>query len=87
MPKDGEVHQCELLEYLGRYLYYVDGGEFRRWQFIVPRESTGTEDMDYLTYVLFCPCCGLDLRPDTGSGIAGRPQLQELLRSLKEVES
>ena len=82
MPKDGDIHQCELLKYLGRYLHYTDGGEYRRWRFIVPKASTGTEDMDNLTYVLFCPCCGLDLRADTGSGISGRPQLQQLLKKV-----
>lgn len=81
MPKDGEIHQCELLKYFNRYLYYVKSKHgASRWRFIVPKDSTGTDDMDYLGCVLFCPCCGLDLRPDTGEGAPGRPELERLLK-------
>lgn len=103
MPKDGEIHQCELLEYQGRYLQFVVADSEQipterrlfpetkwyhsRWELILPNESTGNGDVAILTHVLFCPCCGEDLRPDTVGCIAGRPQLAGILHQLKHTES
>ena len=88
MPKNGERHQCELLDYLGRYLEYmgpVNHPEMHRWQFIMPHKASGIEDMVYLDCVLFCPCCGEDFREDTGIGLAGRPKLQECIVNAKNT--
>ena len=87
MPKDGDTHQCELLEYLGRYLDYVGPSSqgYSRWRFVVPEESLGDGKGDtiFLQYVLYCPCCGMDLREDTGPGFAGKPRLHELIQEAK----
>lgn len=86
-PQDDEIHQCELLKYLNRYLQYVRMPHSSRWRLIVPEDSTGDNDMVVLSYVLFCPCCGKDLRKDTGEGIPGRPHLESLLAEVKGKEN
>ena len=82
LPQDEEVHQCVLLKYLNRYLHYVRTPHRSRWRLIVPKESTGTDDLNVLDYVLFCPCCGEDLRQHTSMEAPGNPQLESLLEKV-----
>jgi hypothetical protein len=38
--------------------------------------------LNVLDYVLFCPCCGEDLRQHTSMEAPGNPQLESLLEKV-----
>jgi hypothetical protein len=82
MPVEGERHQCALLEYHNRCLEYCCAGKDNaRWRLLIPADATGNDDDEVvISNVLFCPCCGKDLRADTGTRAAGDVVRSKLLR-------
>lgn len=98
--KDGDIHQCKLLEYQNRHIEFCvsDSDDIptynrqfpevswynSRWRLIIPDSSTGTGDKVFADYVLFCPCCGKDFRTETIGCVVGKPQLAKLLKNAKK---
>jgi hypothetical protein len=79
-PKDGDIHQCELLKYQDWYIECcVSHGEKMRWRLIRSEGQIGPNDMVHMQHVLFCPACGEDFRQHTSNGWGGKPALNKIL--------
>ena len=82
MPKEDEIHQCEFLKYQGRYLQFCcEGRGNARWRLIWAKTGEPSDcDEVFVQNVLYCPCCGKDMRAGVGTEPAGRPEEARLLK-------